>query len=216
MTDYQEAVQAPSICFSDSELKSGTPVLNNLGLPRPICGQFASVYELQKGSSCWAVKCFLRNIPDLHSRYAKIAAHLEKCGLPYFITFEYLQKGIRVHGKFFPIVKMIGGTVEVGAQSLGAILPGDVECHPVIAPVLIIIGCYMLPVITKIKWEEITEALPAFLTIVVMQFALSISHGIAWGFISYVVLKLLGGKARDIHPIVAVFAVLFVVFLITE
>jgi hypothetical protein len=106
MTDYQEAVQAPSACFADPELKGGTPVLNKLGLPRPICGQFASVYELQNGSARWAVKCFLRNIPDLHSRYAKIAAHLEKCGLPYFVTFEYLQKGVRVQGKFFPIVKM--------------------------------------------------------------------------------------------------------------
>jgi hypothetical protein len=80
--------------------------MNKLGLPRPICGQFASVYELENGGSRWAVKCFLRNIPDLHSRYAKISAHLSKCELPYFITFEYQQKGIRVRGDFYPIVKM--------------------------------------------------------------------------------------------------------------
>ncbi|MFH0981969.1 MAG: NCS2 family permease [Planctomycetota bacterium] len=118
---------------------------------------------------------------------------------------------------FYPLVELVGGTVAVSATSLGAVAGPDalVFCHPVIAPVLIIIGCYMLPVVTKIKWEDMTEALPAFLTIVVMQFALSISHGIAWGFVSYVLLKLLRGRVRDIHPVVAVFAVLFVLFLAT-
>ena len=118
---------------------------------------------------------------------------------------------------FYPLVKMIGGIVNVSAVSLGAIDPvyPSVQCHPVIAPVLIIIGCYMMPVVAKIEWDDITEALPAFLTIVVMQFAMSISHGIAWGFVSYVLLKLVRGRVRDIHPLVAVFAALFVVFLIT-
>ena len=117
---------------------------------------------------------------------------------------------------FYPVVEMVGGTVAVSAQSLGAIAPPEalVPCHPVVAPVLILIGCYMLPVVAKIKWDDMTEALPAFLTIVIMQFALSISHGIAWGFIAYVVLKLARGRIREIHPLVAVFAVLFVVFLI--
>lgn len=117
---------------------------------------------------------------------------------------------------FYPIVEMVGGTVAVGAQSLGAIAAKEdavVLCHPVIAPVLIIIGCYMLPVVAKIKWEDMTEALPAFLTIVMMQFGLSISHGIAWGFVSYVGLKLVRGRVRDVHPVVAVFAGLFVLFL---
>ncbi len=79
MTEYQEAIQAPKVCFDDKQLKSGSPVMNKLGLPRPICGQFASVYELESGRSRWAIKCFLRNIPDLHSRYAKISDHLDKC-----------------------------------------------------------------------------------------------------------------------------------------
>jgi AGZA family xanthine/uracil permease-like MFS transporter len=72
----------------------------------------------------------------------------------------------------------------------------------------------MLPSVAKIKWSDMDEALPAFLTIVVMQFALSISHGIAWGFVSYVLFKLVRGRVRDIHPLVAVFAVLFVLFLL--
>ena len=117
---------------------------------------------------------------------------------------------------FYPLVEMVGGTVAVSAQVLGVAAGSDgtVACHPVIAPVLIIVGCYMLPVVTRIKWDDMTEALPAFLTIVVMQFALSISHGIAWGFVSYVLLKLIRGRAKEVHPLVGVFAVLFVVFLV--
>lgn len=106
MTDYQEAVQAPRICFSDKQLAAGTAVVNKLGLPRPICGQFASVYEIESGGARWAIKCFLRNIPDLHSRYAKIAAHIGTVELPYFVTFDYLRKGIRIRGDVYPIVKM--------------------------------------------------------------------------------------------------------------
>ncbi|MGD8394327.1 MAG: NCS2 family permease [Candidatus Eiseniibacteriota bacterium] len=120
---------------------------------------------------------------------------------------------------FYPLVSMVGGTVLVSAAELGAIVPagGDaapaVACHPVIAPVLILVGCYMMPVIRRIRWDDIGEALPAFLTIVVMQFGLSISHGIAWGFIAHVVLMVGRGRAREVHPLVAVFAVLLALFL---
>ena len=107
MTDYQEALQSPSLAFTSSELQSSTTVENNLGLPRPICGTFASVYELVNGRRRWAVKCFLRNTPGLHERYAKISDHLRKCQrLGYFVTFEYQQKAIRVRGELFPFVKM--------------------------------------------------------------------------------------------------------------
>lgn len=107
MTDYQEALQSPSIAFTSTKLRSGTAVENNLGLPRPICGTFASVYELVDGRRRWAVKCFLRNTPDLHERYSKISDHLRKCKrLEYFVAFEYQQEAIRVRGELFPLVKM--------------------------------------------------------------------------------------------------------------
>jgi len=125
--------------------------------------------------------------------------------------------GLLLLGSLFlyPVVEMVGGTVLVPAASLNPAAAADapVPCHPVVAPVLIIIGCYMLPMVRRIAWDDWTEALPAFLTIVVMQFALSISHGIAWGIISYVVLKVLRGRLRDVHPLLGVFALLFVVFL---
>ena len=106
MVDYQDALQCPPLAFPSSELRFGTPVENNLGLPRPLCGTFASVYELVNGRSRWAVKCFLRNIPNLHQRYKRIAEHLYSRRLRYFVTFEYQQQGILVQGKSFPLVKM--------------------------------------------------------------------------------------------------------------
>ncbi|MHC4107519.1 MAG: serine/threonine-protein kinase [Planctomycetota bacterium] len=106
MTDYQQAVQTPALCFSDPQLQHGTPVLNRLGLPRPICGQFASVYEIKTATGRWAAKCLLRNIPDLHERYARIAEHLSRYQAPYFVTFEYQPAGIYVHGNTYPLVKM--------------------------------------------------------------------------------------------------------------
>jgi serine/threonine protein kinase len=107
MTDYQEALQSPPLAFGSSELGKCSVVENNLGLPRPFCGTFASVYELVNGRRRWAAKCFLRNTPDLHERYAKISDHVRKCRrLGYFVEFEYLQQAIRVRGELFPLVKM--------------------------------------------------------------------------------------------------------------
>jgi hypothetical protein len=107
MTDYQQALQSPAISFTSPELQAAAPVETKLGLPRPICGTFASVYELVGDQRRWAVKCFLRNTPDLHGRYAKISDQLQKNrSLGYFVDFEYQQQAIRVQGELFPLVKM--------------------------------------------------------------------------------------------------------------
>lgn len=77
------------------------------------------------------------------------------------------------------------------------------------APALIIVGSLMMGAIAKIKWDEIDEAFPAFLIILSMPLTSSIATGIALGFISYPILKVVMGKWRAVHPLVYVFAVLF-------
>ncbi|CAH2714140.1 Guanine/hypoxanthine permease PbuO [Neobacillus rhizosphaerae] len=77
------------------------------------------------------------------------------------------------------------------------------------APALIIVGSLMMGSIAKIRWDELDEAFPAFLTILSMPLTSSISTGIALGFISYPILKLAKGKWREIHPLLYVFAILF-------
>lgn len=78
------------------------------------------------------------------------------------------------------------------------------------APALILVGLFMMSPIKEIDLDDFTEAIPAFLTIVMMPFAYSIAEGIVFGMVSYVILKLISGKQKDISPIMYVLAVLFI------
>lgn len=78
------------------------------------------------------------------------------------------------------------------------------------APALVIVGFLMMQQVTKITWEDMTEAIPAFICIFAMPFMYSISEGIAFGVISYVVLKLVTGKNKDITPLMFVLALVFI------
>jgi AGZA family xanthine/uracil permease-like MFS transporter len=101
----------------------------------------------------------------------------------------------------FPLVRMIGGGYAAGD---GRVL------YPVVAPALVLVGTLMMSGVRQVPWDEPTEAIPAFLTIVLMPLAVSITDGIAFGFIAYAVLKAATGRGRDVHPLVYLFAGLFV------
>ncbi|WP_261131147.1 NCS2 family permease [Bacillus sp. Marseille-Q3570] len=77
------------------------------------------------------------------------------------------------------------------------------------APTLIIVGSFMLSSLSKIDWNTFDESFPAFLIILTMPLTSSIATGIALGFISYPLLKIVRGKWREVHPLVMLFAVLF-------
>jgi AGZA family xanthine/uracil permease-like MFS transporter len=66
--------------------------------------------------------------------------------------------------------------------------------------------------ISKIGWENFEGALPAFLTITSMTFTFSISKGIGFGFISYCIIKLAVGKWREVHPLMWVISLVFVIY----
>ena len=78
------------------------------------------------------------------------------------------------------------------------------------APALLFVGVLMIQGITNIDWEDITEAVPAFLTIIFMPFSYSIADGIAMGFISYALIKLFTGKAKTVPYMVWIVAALWV------
>jgi AGZA family xanthine/uracil permease-like MFS transporter len=99
-----------------------------------------------------------------------------------------------------PIVQMIGAGHVVGGITL----------YPVIAPALIIIGVMMFKNIVNIDWEDYTESVPAFLTLLMMPLAFSITEGISFGVISYVLLKVVSGKGRKIHWLLYLIAALFI------
>ncbi|MGO2464134.1 MAG: NCS2 family permease, partial [Serratia proteamaculans] len=78
------------------------------------------------------------------------------------------------------------------------------------AGALIYVGVLMTSSLARVKWDDLTEAVPAFVTAVMMPFSFSITEGIALGFISYCVMKLGTGRWREISPCVVVVALLFV------
>ncbi|MBW8323760.1 MAG: NCS2 family permease [Prolixibacteraceae bacterium] len=77
------------------------------------------------------------------------------------------------------------------------------------APALILVGAMMMTPIKNIDFDDYTESIPVFLTIVMMPLTYSISEGILFGVLSYVILKVLTGKFKDISIVTAVLAVLF-------
>ncbi|HZX11818.1 MAG TPA: NCS2 family permease [Acidobacteriota bacterium] len=102
---------------------------------------------------------------------------------------------------FSPLARMIGGQY----------ISDGVMMRPVIAPPLIIVGFLMMRCVKNIEWSDITEAIPAFLAIIIMPLTLSITEGIAFGFIAYSVLKLVSGKGKQVHWLIYLFSVLFII-----
>ena len=103
---------------------------------------------------------------------------------------------------FSPLAEMIGGEY---------IVKEGVVLHPVIAPPLIIVGCLMMRCVKFIDWEDMTEAIPSFLAVIIMPLTMSITEGISFGFISYSLLKLVSGKGKQVHWIIYLFSALFII-----
>jgi AGZA family xanthine/uracil permease-like MFS transporter len=96
---------------------------------------------------------------------------------------------------------MVGGGVPVEG---GGVL------QPMTAPALIIVGALIARNVRLIDWSDLTESFPAFLVMVGMPFTGSIADGIAFGFISYPLIKLLAGRGREASTLVYLLGVLFV------
>ncbi|OJH44142.1 NCS2 family permease [Paracoccus sp. SM22M-07] len=89
-------------------------------------------------------------------------------------------------------------------------LAGSVPAYAT-APALLYVATLMLRELAEIDWDDVTEAAPAVLTAIAMPFTYSIANGLAFGFISYALVKLLTGRARQVHAATWVIAALFVV-----
>jgi adenine/guanine/hypoxanthine permease len=128
---------------------------------------------------------------------------------------------------FAPIIAMIGGgyrianmeqyalLVNSGFKTPPDIIPpvgaGDYFVYPITAGALIVVGFLMMRIVREIPWNDFEEAFPAFLTILGIPLTYNISYGIGFGFISYVIIKLLHGKWRMVHPLMYVVSLAFVV-----
>ncbi len=91
---------------------------------------------------------------------------------------------------FFPLAETVAGGYQI---------EGGRYLYPFIAPALIIVGCMMLGSTRRIEWGDPSEAIPAFLTISIIPYSMSITEGMAFSFISYSILKAIRGKGLEVH-----------------
>ena len=96
------------------------------------------------------------------------------------------------------------------AATFLAPLAGSVPAQAT-APALIYVATLMLRELAEIDWQDVTEAAPAVLTALAMPFTYSIANGLAFGFVSYAGIKLLSGRAGQVHPATWIIAALFVI-----
>ena len=105
--EFVEAIQAPSICFPDPDLKRGQPALDRNGMPVVSSGNFAYVFKLNvNGASSEAIRCFRGESADRGRRYQCIEERLDAVTTPCLVDFEYEPQGILVAGKRYPIIVM--------------------------------------------------------------------------------------------------------------
>lgn len=115
-----------------------------------------------------------------------------------------------------------GGRSGFTALVVGVLFILSLFFHPLLAvvtsavtaPALILVGVLMASHITKVAWDDLAEAFPAFLTILMMPLTYSIATGLASGFIMYPIMKVVKGKAREVHPAMYVLFVVFLVYFI--
>lgn len=107
---------------------------------------------------------------------------------------------------FLPTIEIVGKEVMYNGKPL----------HPQIAPAMIFVGFSMLSVMKDLDFNDITEFFPAMVTFLIMGFSLSITDGIAFGFISYTLLKLFSGRVKDLNLFVIAVTGLFLLKLILK
>ncbi len=117
-----------------------------------------------------------------------------------------------------------GGRTGLAAVVTGALFLLAMSAAPLVglvpaaavAPALIIVGIMMMEPVLKIDYADYSEAIPAFVTIAAMPFTYSISNGIALGFLTYVLVKLLSGRGRGVSPVMFVLAGFFLLFFLAS
>ncbi|HEY0540639.1 MAG TPA: NCS2 family permease, partial [Actinoallomurus sp.] len=108
------------------------------------------------------------------------------------------------------LASVVTGVLFLGAlllTPLVSLVPSEAA-----GPALVVVGALMIRQVREIDFTDLGVAIPAFLTMVLMPFTYSITNGMGAGFISYVVIKTVRGRAREVHPLLWLVAALFVAY----
>ena len=112
------------------------------------------------------------------------------------------------------LTAVVTGVLFLAALLLGPLVKMIAGYPPITAPALVLVGAMMLQSARRIDWDDPSEALPVFLTLAAIPLSSSIADGLALGFVAYPVVKLLGGRWRDVHWLSYVMALLLVAYLL--
>jgi len=130
-------------------------------------------------------------------------------------TTAYIESstGVAVGGRT-GLTTLTVGILFIVAAFFGPFVASLSNVAAITAPALIIIGSLMIGAVKHITWDSFDEAFPAFIVILAMPLTSSIATGIELGFIIYPILKVVQGRFREVHPLLYIFAVLFLFQLI--
>lgn len=122
-------------------------------------------------------------------------------------TYVESAAGIAAGGKtgLTSVVTAVFFLICLFISPLAGMVPGAAT-----ASALIVVGILMMESMSKIKWGDFDEAVAAFFTVVFMPFSYSIANGVAAGFIFYLITKIVKGKAKEVHPIMYIVCLLFI------
>ncbi len=128
---------------------------------------------------------------------------------------------------FAPVVKMIGGGHRISnsvqyclfGEANFAVPPdvippagaGDHTVYPITACALIVVGFLMMKIVREIEWDNFEESFPAFLAMVLIPLTYNISYGIGFGFISYTLIKMFHRKFKEVHPLMYIVSIAFLI-----
>jgi len=123
-------------------------------------------------------------------------------------------------------IESASGIAEGGRTGLTAVVTGVCFCLGVVlaplatliptaatSPVLILVGCLMLEPVLKLELDDLTEALPAFLTLLMVPLTFNVANGLIWGIVSYTILKVSTGRIREITPTMWILTILCLISL---
>jgi AGZA family xanthine/uracil permease-like MFS transporter len=124
-------------------------------------------------------------------------------------TYIESAAGVAEGGRTGLVAVVVGGLflLAMWFAPLAAVIPAQAT-----APALVLVGFYMMTLAREIAWDDVEEALPAFMTMLAMPFTWSITNGIGAGFVTHVVLKLVMGKAAQVPGLLYVATLAFVVY----
>jgi AGZA family xanthine/uracil permease-like MFS transporter len=123
----------------------------------------------------------------------------------------YVESGAGIgEGARTGLASIVTGVLFIAAMFLTPLI--HLVPFEAVAPALVVVGFMMISHVSKIEWDDLGVAIPAFLTFVLMPFTYSIANGIGAGFVSFVFIRAIQGRAREVHPLMWAVAAAFALF----